>query len=62
MKNKYLTCLRLRLVSIEIGTKNGITFVARISRGKPPAFDDDIATFMIPNIAIRTAGSRDGID
>jgi hypothetical protein len=47
---------------MEIGTKNGITFVASISRGKPPDFVDDIATFIIPNIAIRTAGSRDGMD
>ena len=62
MKKYIFTWLRLRLVSIEIGTKNGITLVARISRGKPPDFDDDIATFIIPNIAIRTAGSRDGID
>ncbi len=61
MKNR-ITWLRLRLVSIEIGTKNGMTFVASISRGKPPDFVDDIATLMIPNIAIRTAGSRDGID
>lgn len=36
--------------------------VARTSRGKPPAFVDDIATLIIPNIAISTAGSRDGID
>ncbi len=68
IENKYLrkenifTWARLRLVSMEIGTKNGITFVASISRGKPPDFVDDIATFIIPNIAIRTAGSRDGMD
>ena len=54
--------MRLRLVSIDIGIKNGIIFVASTSRGKPPAFVDDIATLIIPNIAIRTAGSRDGID
>jgi len=39
-----------------------MTFVASISRGKPPDFVDDIATLMIPNMAIRTAGSREGID
>ena len=47
---------------MEIGTKNGITFVANISRGKPPALDEVIATLMIPKIAIKTAGSREGID
>lgn len=39
-----------------------MTLVARISRGKPPDFVDDIATLMIPKMAISTAGSRDGID
>lgn len=47
---------------MEIGTRNGITLVASISRGKPPDFDEDIATLMIPKIAMRTAGSRDGMD
>lgn len=42
--------------------RNGITFVAKTSRGRPPAFADVMATLMIPNIAMSTAGSRDGID
>lgn len=37
-------------------------FVASTSRGKPPAFDEDKATLIIPRIAMRTAGSREGID
>lgn len=45
-----------------MGMRNGIILVASTSRGKPPAFVDDIATLMIPNIAISTAGSRDGTD
>lgn len=45
-----------------MGTRNGITLVASTSRGKPPDFVDDIATLIIPKIAISTAGSRDGID
>ncbi len=60
--NRKFTWLRLRLVSIAIGIKNGITLVASTSRGNPPAFDDDIATLTIPNIAISTVGSRDGTD
>ena len=59
---KRFTWLRLRLVSIDIGMRNGIIFVANTSRGNPPAFADDIATLMMPNIAISTAGSRDGTD
>jgi hypothetical protein len=47
---------------MDIGTKNGIIFVASTSRGKPPVFVEDIATLIIPNIAISTAGSREGID
>lgn len=59
---EQFTWLRLRLVSIDMGMRNGIILVASTSRGKPPAFVDDIATLMIPNIAISTAGSRDGTD
>ena len=57
-----LTWPRVKLVSMEMGTRKGITFVARISRGRPPDFEDDVITLMIPNMAIRTAGSREGID
>ena len=56
------TWFKFRLVSIDIGTRNGIIFVASTSRGRPPVFVDDKATLIIPKIAIRTAGSRDGID
>ena len=45
-----------------MGTKKGITLVANISRGKPPALEEFIATLMMPRIAMRTAGSREGID
>lgn len=54
--------MRFRLVSMEIGTRNGMTFVAKISRGKPPDLFADMITLIIPKIAMRTAGSREGID
>ena len=54
--------MRFKLVSMAIGIRNGMIFVARTSRGIPPAFVDDIATLIMPNIAMSTAGSRDGID
>ena len=60
-ERRTFTCCRFRLVSMEIGTRKGMTLVASISRGRPPDFEEDMATLMIPKTPMRTAGSRDGI-